>query len=404
MKIVAIDTTIDEDLIGGAHTFLVQLLTGVTSKGNEVHLITKGMPNSKVLRQIKESGAALHTDLWDQSMFVEETAPVLAKWLNDLHPDLFLISASGDIGWVVLPLLNPETATLTIGHTDSGTFYLPARHYRNFVTRAVGVSPEVCQAYQSSCGIDSERTEWIPYGVVSSPSAPEEKSSGSLNLVYVGRLEEEQKRISDLIRVIKLLSEKEVDFRLKLIGDGEKIPSVKTELSGEIAAGRAEVLGWLESEKVIEAIRDSDVFVLTSAYEGFCIALAESLANGCCAVVTDIKSGNRKLVKDGENGFILPIGDVKAIAEKLELLANDRDKLLEMRKKAWEAGKEYSIDRMIDAYIKCFRKAIEYNRAHKRTPDYNFPLMETCRSKYPLWLRRMKVKLMPYISPPSQSL
>src|SRR6188768_1551852 len=108
MKIAVIDTTIDGELIGGAHTFLPKLLKGLIERGNEVHLITKGAPNEKVRLQIEESNAILHTDLWQSDGFVEDTAPVLAKWLNALNPDVYLISASGDIGWVVLPLLNPQ--------------------------------------------------------------------------------------------------------------------------------------------------------------------------------------------------------------------------------------------------------------------------------------------------------
>jgi hypothetical protein len=161
MKIAVIDTTIDGELIGGAHIFLPKLLKGLSGKGHEVCLITKGSPNEKVCREIEESKAILHTELWDADGFVEETAPVLAKWLNELAPDIYLISASGDIGWIVLPLLDPRIATLTIGHTDSETYYLPARHYRPFLTRAIGVSPEVCVSYVLSCVIDKERVEWI---------------------------------------------------------------------------------------------------------------------------------------------------------------------------------------------------------------------------------------------------
>ena len=66
--------------------------------------------------------------------------------------------------------------------------------------------------------------------------------------------------------------------------------------------------------------------------------------------------------------------------------------LLRMRRRAWETGKQYSIERMVDAYEACFQRAIEDTKAFPRTPDPDFPLMESCRSKYPLWLRRLKAK------------
>jgi hypothetical protein len=64
-----------------------------------------------------------------------------------------------------------------------------------------------------------------------------------------------------------------------------------------------------------------------------------------------------------------------------------------MRMAAWETGREYGIDRMVDNYVSCFERAIEDARANPRTPDPAFPLMESCRSKYPLWLRRVKARL-----------
>ena len=161
MKIAVIDTTIDGAPLGEAHLFLPEFLKGLIAKGNEVHLITKRAPNEKILGQIKESKAILHTNLWNAEGFVEETAPVLANWLNELKPDVYLISVSDDIGWVVLPLLDSQIATLTIGHEDSEYFYLPARHYRSFLTRVIGTSPEVCVGYVLSSVIEKEKIEWI---------------------------------------------------------------------------------------------------------------------------------------------------------------------------------------------------------------------------------------------------
>ncbi len=165
MKIAVIDTTIDsEPGGGGAPLFLPKLLRGLTARGNEVHFITKGTPTENIRREIEESNAILHTALWEANGFVEETAPVLAGWLNDLKPDIYLISASQDIGWVVLPLLSPNIATLSIGHADSENVYLPVRHYRLFLNRVIGATPEVCVGYVLSCVIEKEKVEWISDG------------------------------------------------------------------------------------------------------------------------------------------------------------------------------------------------------------------------------------------------
>lgn len=390
MKIAVIDTTIDGELIGGAQTFLPKLLTGLIEKGHEVHLLTKGAPNEKVRQEIERSNVNLHTNIWKADNFVEETTPVLSAWLNNLAPDIYLISISGDIGWTVLPFLDPQIAALTIGHTDSETFYLPARHYQSFLTRAVGVSPEICASYALNCGIEKERIDWIPYGVRTSAAQPLAPTGNALKMIYVGRLEEQQKRVSDLIKVIKNLSRENVDYSFSIVGDGEEMPKVREHLREEISDGKVILHGWLESDKVIEMMHESEVFVLTSAYEGFCIALVESMANGCCPVVTNIRSGNKQLITDETNGFLIEIGDTETFAKKLADLSGDRSKLLQMRHLAWQTGKDFGIEKMVENYETCFEKAIANAKSSPRRENKNFPLMETCRSVYPLWLRRIK--------------
>lgn len=393
MKILFVDTTMDGPLVGGAHTFLVQLMTGLTGAGHEVHFISKGIPTAKSSAMIRESDAVIHTDLWDGTQIVDDAAPVVAKWINDLRPDVFVVSVSPDIGWAVLPMLDSGIATLTIGHNDENTFYTPVSHYKNFIARTIGVSEEICRKYVDECGVPPETVEWIPYGVETSDRAPAASRDGAVKLLYVGRLENTQKRISDVVAVMKKLSEIDVDFEFDLVGDGDAMPNVRSELAPEIERGRVRVHGWLDSERVISAMRNSEVFVLASAFEGFCISLTEAMANGCCPIVTDIRSGNKQLVSDGVSGFVVPVGGVDAFVDRIRVLAEDRERLVRMRIAAWETGRKYSIERMVVNYLSCFERAIEDARSNPRKPDADFPLMESCRSKYPLWLRRLKARL-----------
>lgn len=392
MKIVFTDTTISGSLIGGAQTFLVQLMQTMDANNHEIHLIG-GRPSARLDAALTATRAKLHTGLWNGLKLVEDETPAVAKWVNDLRPDVYVVSVSPDIGWTVLPLLNPSIATLTIGHNDENTFYAPVTHYKDFLTRAIGVSEEICRKYVDECGMPAERVAWIPYGVVTRDDDPVTFDDGPVKLAYVGRFENTQKRISDVVQIVKKLGEAGIDFTFDLVGDGEEMPAVRSELSAQIETGRVRVHGWVNSSKVIEIMRSSEAFVLASAYEGFCISLTEAMANGCCPIVSDIRSGNKQLVRDGENGFVVPVGDVDGFVDRIRVLASDRERLREMRVEAWRVGREYGVDRMVDNYVACFERAIEDVRSNPRIPDPAFPLMESCRSKYPLWLRRVKARL-----------
>lgn len=393
MKIVIVDTTLHGPLIGGAQTFLPGLIKDLKNKGHEIHLVSKGNPDKKIRQQLIDAGAILHTGLFKKSKLVDEAAPFFAKWVNKMRPDIYLISVSGDIGWLALPYLNPSIATITIGHTDSQTFYAPARHYHSFLTKAIAVSDQVCEEYISDCGLLPQQVKCIPYGVKVNIDPPVEHNRELLQIVYVGRIDETQKRISDLAAIAKQITAKNLPFHLKVIGDGPERSALEEKLADEIAAKKVEFTGWLENEKIINLLRQSDVFVLTSAYEGFCIALVEAMANGCCPVVTNIRSGNKQLIRDSENGFINEIGDVNAFVDKLTYLQQNRSQLEKMRIAAWQMGKKYSIPAMADNYEECFLEAIQDARATLRKIDPGFPVMESCRSLYPRWIRRIK-KLM----------
>ena len=394
MKIVFLDTTMDGSLIGGGHTFLHKILRGLRERNVEVHFVTIGSPSAKTAENIEDSGAIFHNQLWPKYSLVEDAAPVLAAWLEKLSPDVYVVSASPDIGWVVLPYLSSHIATLAIGHNDSDTFYEPARHYADFLTKAIGVSEEICRNYVSKSGINEEDVIWIPYGVESYEIGPFNKNRLApqpLSLVYAGRLEEEQKRASDLIKIIQLLVKKRISFSFKIIGDGPLFTKFEELLSSEISQGIVQLTGWLTSEELMKHLRQSDVFVLTSAYEGFCISLVEAMANGCSPVVTDIKSGNKQLVTNGENGYVVPVGDIEAFVGRIEFLASNPAMLFTLRQKAYGVGRMYSIERMVDLYYDCFKKVMEDVKKNLRQPDPDFPLMKSCRSKYPRWLRKAKV-------------
>jgi glycosyltransferase involved in cell wall biosynthesis len=392
MRILIADTTMSGNLIGGAQFFLVELLGGLVSRGHEVHLVTGGRINERIREPIERTGAALHTEFALESRIMDEVGVRAAAWVTNLNPEVYVVSVSPDVGWVTLPHLGPEVGVVNIAHSNGYEFYDPLKHYSRFVNRSVGVSSEICGMFESYCGVTREKIDWIPYGVTPGPTVRLNDSVGTLKIVYVGRLAEPDKKVSDLIKIVQRLRTTDLDYSLNVIGDGPVMPLFQKELADEIGTGRVCMSGWLAKPTVLQCLRESSVSLLVSESEGFPIALVEAMANGCCPIVTDIESGNKQLVQDGVNGFVVPVGDIGAFVDRIKFLASDRERLSEMRVKAWETGKEYSVDRMVSNYISCFEGAIEDAERNPRTPDPKFPLMESCRSKYPLWVRRLKAK------------
>jgi glycosyltransferase involved in cell wall biosynthesis len=156
-----------------------------------------------------------------------------------------------------------------------------------------------------------------------------------------------------------------------------------------------EFTGWLSPEKVKAKLRTLDVFLLLSDYEGLPVALLEAMAHGVVPVVTRIESGNTQLVRDGENGLVLPVGDMTSFAIRLESLAIDREALAAFKRAAWETSKQYSIEKMADNYATAFTEVAQRvsTRPEREGVGANYPVMNSCRSKYPFWLRRIKQRV-----------
>jgi poly(glycerol-phosphate) alpha-glucosyltransferase len=237
---------------------------------------------------------------------------------------------------------------------------------------------------------------WIPYGVYPGSSPPATQANGGrapLRLLYAGRLTDSQKRASDLIRLAEHLRGVLPEYRLDIVGDGPLLPDFRQRLKPEIADGRVVLHGWVERPVLHQLLDDSDLFLLTSDSEGFPIALIEAMSHGLAPVVTDIESGNRQLVRHMQNGILVPVAGIGDFVREIRLLAGDRSLLHSLRVSAWHSAQQYTMERMLDAYIECFSAAKEKACLRPRTPNPVFPLMQRCRSRYPLWLRRVKVSV-----------
>lgn len=402
MRVVFVDTTMTAPPTGGAHTFLVDLCPALAERGRRVSFVTQPGPEQSIVRALRAAGGEIEERLWPASSLPEERAERLAQWVNSVRPEVYVISASPDAGWLALPLLDPEIPTLSIAHNDVGAFYEPLKHYGAFVDCAVSVSREIERRTIEECGVPPSRARRIPYGVDSlgereaRARAESSLAGGPLRIGYVGRLVEEQKRVLEMAPLASEMARRGVEFELHLVGEGHARAALEAEFARLGVAGRVKFWGWLSSAEVKRRLKELDVFLLMSDYEGLSVALLEAMGHALAPVVTDIRSGTGEVVVDGQSGFLLPVGDVNAFAERLERLASDRPLLASLRAAAWETSQSYTVGRMADEYVRCFGEARANNSDRgaraRRQPD--FPVMPACRSPYPFWLRKIKRRVL----------
>ena len=91
----------------------------------------------------------------------------------------------------------------------------------------------------------------------------------------------------------------------------------------------------------------SQVWVMASQSEGFSIPVLEAMACGCCVVATNC-GGTREMIVNGENGFLVPVGDPHAIVKKVELLLGDAELRTRMRHHAERTARQFNWETSID--------------------------------------------------------
>lgn len=121
---------------------------------------------------------------------------------------------------------------------------------------------------------------------------------------------------------IRMLVDQGVDVRYKIVGDGVELQRVLYTIDDLSLRGHVQVLGKQTPEQVREHLQQADAFLLASLSEGIANAVLEAMACGLPIVTTDC-GGMREAVRDGIEGFVVPVRAPDAMAHALEKLAGD---------------------------------------------------------------------------------
>jgi glycosyltransferase involved in cell wall biosynthesis len=170
------------------------------------------------------------------------------------------------------------------------------------------------------------------------------ESSGAI-ITSVARFEW-PKDHKTLLLALNILKKKGLEFFCLLIGEGS-LKKETLELCDELEL--KERVCFLGSRNDIPQIFSiSDIFLLTSIFEGIPISIMEAMAARLPVVATDV-GGISELVDDGKTGFLVPIGDSLAVANKIEKLLLDSSLRVMMGNAGLEKiQKEFSIDRLVN--------------------------------------------------------
>jgi glycosyltransferase involved in cell wall biosynthesis len=99
---------------------------------------------------------------------------------------------------------------------------------------------------------------------------------------------------------------------------------------------------------------NSSVFVLPSRFEGFGLVIIEAMSCGVPVVAFNCPMGPDEIITDGEDGFLVPVGDVCALADKLQTLMQNRELRVKFSEIAYRNSARYRIERVSNQWIQLF--------------------------------------------------
>lgn len=161
------------------------------------------------------------------------------------------------------------------------------------------------------------------------PSSLNEK-----RILFVGRLTK-QKGCDYLIQIADLLKDKIPDWKINVFGDGEEREKLICEIEEHNLQEFLIIHGI--TDRVMEEMVKSSIYVMTSRFEGQGIVLIEAQECGLPIVCFNCKEGPSEILKHGKTGFLTEIGDIETFADYVIQLAND----INMRKQfGYQAKKD----------------------------------------------------------------
>ncbi len=238
-----------------------------------------------------------------------------------------------------------------------GFWYTPAnrlalRFVRRFVGLVVANSYAVARSVRDAEGYRPDEVAVVYNGVDVPGNLPAASTNAGPVIGIVANLRP-IKRIGDAIRAFAKIAEKHPEAILRIVGGGDEAGLVQV-ASRMNVAGRVQFTGRIESPG--DELTNFSVGMLTSESEGLSNSIIEYMLAGLPVVCTSA-GGNPELVEEGVNGFLVEVGDVSAMADRLDQLLRSG----ELRRSLGQAGRakaqrKFSTVRMVEAHEELYAR------------------------------------------------
>jgi len=359
---------------GGAQTHIYQLSKYFIEKGNEVGIIS--YPSGWLEEEARKLGVKFYPNKYFSNIpdpiRILKAMKEIRKALKDFKPDLVGChsTAAGFLGRLTIRNKIPTIFTAHGWSFTKGSPFL--RKYLAILIEKI--AGKFCS--KIICVSDFDKKLALKYKIVSpnkitvihngvkiekvkSQKSKVKSLEKKIRIVFIGRLAQPKDPLLLLKSFNSLPPELKDKAQISIIGQGPKRKELEKFIKENRLEEKVNLLGSIRREKVFEILKESNIFVLVSNWEGFPYTIIEAMSFGL-AIITSEVGGIREAV-DESCGIKKKRGNKEEIKNALEKLIKTPSLIREMGEKASEkAKKDFSLEKMLRETEKVYKNIIPF--------------------------------------------
>ena len=330
---------------GGGGTTCKYLAKALAATGTEIKVLTAGFPGLPAVEKIDRyeirrvkcrRTSESQCSPFEMISFVVHAALPMLRLIRSFKPamiHIFFALPTGPLGWLAAKMTGVPYIVYLLGGDVPGVLDKEIGWQHRMlhgVSRAIWSS--AARVIANSEGLrrlgekafPEIKVDVITNGIDTSDfciqtGLPERRD---VRLLFIGRLVD-QKGLPTLLEAFSSIvnTSGRTDITLCVVGDGPQKSHYQQYINDHKLNGQVEFTGWVKLSDLVYRYNASDIFVLPSTFEGMPSVVLQAMACGVPVVSTRV-FGSEDLVVDGFNGYLVDIGDSKAIAERLQYLAD----------------------------------------------------------------------------------
>ena len=361
---------------GGSGVVATELGLALARKGHQVHFITYSYPVRLDFLEMNIHFHEVHVEeypLFHYQPYELALSSKMAYVIKTYHIDILHVHYAiphAYAGYMAKQMLKREGIEVPMVTTLHGTdITLVGNHptYKEAVTFSINES-DIVTSVSESLKQDTLRLFRIDKDIKVIPNLTnikKSKETSPCKRTVMAKPEElivthisnfrKVKRIDDVVRIFYGIQQK-LPAKLIMVGDGPE-REIADQLCKDLGI-KSKVLFLGNTSDIDRILCFTDLFLLPSASESFGLSALEAMAAGV-PVVSSNTGGLPEVNEEGVSGYLCPIGDVKAMAEKAIYILEDKTRLAQFKQNARKIAERFDEDKIVPMYEALYYSAID---------------------------------------------